>query len=590
MVPTTPGADQIGQDVGMAAGPTIEGYDDLVRIGRGGLGDVYRATQVASGAEVAIKVLRDISDTSMAWHRTRRELTALRALSGHSNVVQVVDVLELEQGPALVMEFAPGGSVADLLDARGGTVSVDEAVFVGRQVAAALVSAHVRGIVHRDIKPQNLLIDGDGQVKLCDFGIAALTRDDDYRSRTNAISMRYASPEDLEHDQDVGPASDVYSLGATLLHMTHGAPPSLKDRLAPWTPPGSTDAATAALDRVIARCLHPNPALRPTAQGVLDALDGLGLGAGDRRVDALDAPNERGAGNVGWDVDEDPREPDHDGVLAGVLGSAGDVMPHAASPPPTGERLPDPPRPAPHAARRYPALLAGFVLGLVVVAVVLAWPRGAEAPVTPDAPTIVTGQPVTSSLPAPTASVGGVPLATLPRPADLPALDALDWDAGRVGDCLVQVAGEEVLTVVNCARAPRPPARRGRIGHGSRPGRRHRRVRASGRRAGCDREVHRRVRRFRRARPRHQPTRARPASTVGRVVGNGRSCVQLLSRRRGVSDRRRCPPQRLVSPDRHASGRDDGPAAARPSNPAILVVETGVDPVTPRFSGVCSAN
>ena len=82
----------------MAAGPSIDGYGHLVRIGRGGLGDVYRATQLASGADVAIKILRDVSDTSVAWHRTRRELAALRALSGHSNVVQIVDVLGL---PAL---------------------------------------------------------------------------------------------------------------------------------------------------------------------------------------------------------------------------------------------------------------------------------------------------------------------------------------------------------------------------------------------------------------------------------------------------------------------------------------------------------
>ncbi len=464
----------------MAAGPTIEGYGDLVRIGRGGLGDVYRATQLASGADVAIKILRDVSDTSVAWHRTRRELAALRALSGHSNVVQIVDVLELEQGPALVMEFAPGGSVADLLEARGGTASVDETVFVGRQVAAALVSAHVRGIVHRDIKPQNLLIDDAGQVKLCDFGIAALTRDEEYRGRTNAISMRYASPEDLEHDQEVGPASDIYSLGATLLHMTHGAPPTLKDRLAPWTPPGSVDAPTAALDRVIARCLHPNPPLRPTAQGLADALDGLALGSGDRRVDALDAPplaamhdEHPGDGHAGGEVDElDPlarlddepaREVTGDAPreapggrggeadLVAVLGPAGAGTTgwDTSTVRPAPARA-DPPRPAPDTRHRAPALLAA-VLAVVVLAVVLAWPRDVEAPVGSGAPTVATGPVASSTVPAPTASVGGVPLVTLPRPPDLPPLDGLAWDVGDVGDCLVQVAGEDTLALVDCA-------------------------------------------------------------------------------------------------------------------------------------------
>ena len=136
------------------------------------------------------------------------------------------------------------------------------------------------GIVHRDIKPQNLLIDGDGQVKLCDFGIATLTADDRYRTCTNAVSMRYSSPEDLEHDDPVGPAADIYSLGATLLHLVHGAPPTLRDRLTPWEPPATGDPDLAALDAVIAACLDPDPARRPTAEQLLQSLDDCVLDSG----------------------------------------------------------------------------------------------------------------------------------------------------------------------------------------------------------------------------------------------------------------------------------------------------------------------
>ena len=161
----------------------VDGYGALERIGAGGLGDVYRATRVSTGSTVAIKVLRDVSDSSVAWHRTRRELTALVSLGGHSNVIGVLEVFDLASGPALVMEYAPGGSVGRLLERRDATLTVPEAVLVGRHAAAALVAAHDQGIVHRDLKPQNLLIDAYGQVKLCDFGIAS-------HGRTSSVNAR----------------------------------------------------------------------------------------------------------------------------------------------------------------------------------------------------------------------------------------------------------------------------------------------------------------------------------------------------------------------------------------------------------------
>lgn len=446
----------------MGGQPEIAGYTDLVPIGRGGLGDVYRAVQSATGADVAIKVLRDVSDTSVAWHRTRRELTALLALSGHANVVQIVEVLDLPEGPALVMEHASGGSVADLLERRDATLTVEETVFVGRQTAAALVSAHARGIVHRDIKPQNLLIDADGQVQLCDFGIAALTRDEQYRSRTNAVSMRYASPEDLEHETDddgaVGPPSDVYSLGATLLHLARGAPPSLKERLAPWVAPSTGVATLAALDRVLARCLHPTPTMRPTAQALLDALDGLALGAGAGRVTALDpglpvaatgapvtvlVPDAPGEPSAPWVRDgADTADPfdrlvDHDAITVVPARTV------TADPPSRA----DPPRPIPTGRpRRWPVFAAVGVVAAAVLAFVL-WPDGADAPTfTPatfPAPVTVTTATATATIVAPAP-------ATVPRPADLPPLVDAVWGAGAVGDCLVQVAGADELAVVGC--------------------------------------------------------------------------------------------------------------------------------------------
>ena len=282
----------------------IDGYADVERIGRGGLGDVYRAVRASTGATVAVKVLRDVSDESVAWHRTRRELTALVSLAGHANVIQLFEVLDLPEGPALVMEYAPGGSVAELMLRRDRPLSVGEVVLVGRHTASALVAAHTQGIVHRDVKPQNLLIDAYGQVKLCDFGIAAMARSEEFQVRTSAVSMRYASPEDLDDEVDVGPASDVYSLGATMLHMARGAPPTLKERLAPWVPPAAADGETAALDAVIAACLHPSPEQRPRAARVVDDLERLGWEIDERNRSLAFDPADLDHG-----PDDDPTDP-----------------------------------------------------------------------------------------------------------------------------------------------------------------------------------------------------------------------------------------------------------------------------------------
>ncbi len=142
-----------------------------------------------------------------------------------------------------------------------------------------------QGIVHRDIKPQNLLIDGDGQVKLCDFGIATLTADDRYRTCTNAVSMRYASPEDLEHDDPVGPAADIYSLGATLLHLVHGAPPTLRDRLTPWEPPATRRSRSGSARRGDRRLPRPRPGdAGPRRKQLLQSLDDCVLDSGRKGV------------------------------------------------------------------------------------------------------------------------------------------------------------------------------------------------------------------------------------------------------------------------------------------------------------------
>ena len=423
---------------------SIDGYAEIERIGQGGLGDVYRAVRTSTGGTVAIKVLRDVSDESVAWHRTRRELTALVSLAGHANVIQLLEVLDLTEGPALVMEFAPGGSIADLMLRRDQPLSVGETVLVGRQTATALTAAHARDIVHRDVKPQNLLIDAYGQVKLCDFGIAAMARSEEFRARTSAISMRYASPEDLDDDVDVGSASDVYSLGATMLHLARGAPPTLKERLAPWIPPATDDPELAALDGVVAACLHPSPVARPSAAEVADELERLGWSIDERNrtipfesadSDGVsdDAPrNLRAAARSAMPVDPDI---DDAPTLRRAVSDHGDGRDHG------GEDLVDPDlddpdlddrdlddtvhrpgraptRPTSKRRRRW-FVIAGAV-ALVPLVIVVVWPDDKVA------------------------DVGFVE-----RPAELVDVRELEWPTGDVGECLVQLG--DALVVVGCA-------------------------------------------------------------------------------------------------------------------------------------------
>jgi len=394
----------------------IDGYADIEQIGRGGLGDVYRATRISTGAPVAIKVLRDVSDESVAWHRTRRELTALVALAGHANVIQLLEVLDLPDGPALVMEYAPGGSVAELMLRRDHPLAVGETVLVGRQTATALVAAHAQGIVHRDVKPQNLLIDAYGQVKLCDFGIAAMTRTAEFQARTSAVSMRYASPEDLDDEVEVGPASDIYSLGATMLHLARGAPPTLRERMAPWQPPSTDDVELAALDSMISACLQPDPGDRPTASEVADELERLGWSIDERNRSLAFDPADLGtpsAGFAGPVTDDDPT----------VRRRAPVEQAAAVSPPDDTVYRTDrrDPQPSPSARRRWPFVVIG------VAAVIAAmW--------------LLLGALTESDDPE---------FEIVDRPADLVTITDLDWPLGEVGECLVQVG--EQLEPVSCS-------------------------------------------------------------------------------------------------------------------------------------------
>ncbi|MGH9188019.1 MAG: serine/threonine-protein kinase, partial [Acidimicrobiales bacterium] len=217
------GGDHAGAPAGAPGSPPhIEGYSDLVAIGHGGSATVYRAEQDDFDRLVAIKVLH----VDAADRRTQRRFSRERALggrlSGHPNVMTVYDSGFLDgRYPYLAMEHFELGSLADRLAARG-PLDVETVLHVGVRIAGALGSAHLAGIVHRDVKPQNILMSRFGEPVLADFGIAAVTEAG--VSMTTALTPVHAAPELLEGKTPT-PAADVFALGSTLHTLLAGSPP-----------------------------------------------------------------------------------------------------------------------------------------------------------------------------------------------------------------------------------------------------------------------------------------------------------------------------------------------------------------------------
>ena len=241
-------------------------YADAAHLASGGMADVYRATDTLLGRTVAVKVLaeRNASDPDVRGRFTREAHAAAR-LSAHPHVVTVFDVGEAGGRPFIVMEFFEGGSIHERM--RAGRVPVATALSWLRETASALDAAHAQGVVHRDVKPANLLLDEEGRIHVTDFGIASAAGLDPLTLPGTVLgTVGYIAPEQARGDVAT-PATDVYALGvlafelltgrrpyasesqmAEALAHVQGEIPSAK-RLAPTLPQG----VDAALGRALAK-------------------------------------------------------------------------------------------------------------------------------------------------------------------------------------------------------------------------------------------------------------------------------------------------------------------------------------------------
>ncbi|HYP53709.1 MAG TPA: serine/threonine-protein kinase, partial [Pyrinomonadaceae bacterium] len=280
---TTAALDSI-DDARFVSGTVLAGrYRIVGLLGRGGMGEVYRADDLTLKQSVALKFLPErVSNDPASLARVYQEVSLARQVS-HRNVCRVYDIGEADGQHFLSMEFVRGEELASVLK-RFGRLPNDKAVDIARQLCAGLHAVHERGVLHRDLKPANVMIDENGNVRLTDFGLAALGEElggDGVRAGTPA----YMSPEQLA-GRDVSVRSDIYSLGLVLYEIFTGRrafeaatlPKMLelrKSLTAPTSPSDGVKDLDPLVERVVERCLEQDAEKRPaTALQVAAALPG----------------------------------------------------------------------------------------------------------------------------------------------------------------------------------------------------------------------------------------------------------------------------------------------------------------------------
>jgi serine/threonine protein kinase len=230
---TGPQAKRVRQRAEQARATQIPGYQLISKLGKGAMATVYKARQLRLNRIVAVKVLpKRMSDNPEFVERFYKEGQAAARLS-HSNIVQAIDVNSTPEGyHYFVMEYVEGKTLYDLMApppvGDGKKFTEAEALDIAIQMADALAHAHQRGLIHRDVKPKNIILTPESVAKLTDLGLARAT-DDKAAAESEAGKAYgtpyYISPEQIRGEIDIDARADIYSLGATLYHLVTGRPP-----------------------------------------------------------------------------------------------------------------------------------------------------------------------------------------------------------------------------------------------------------------------------------------------------------------------------------------------------------------------------
>jgi serine/threonine-protein kinase len=220
-------ARRAAKELSGALAQQIPGYELLERLGRGGMGTVYKARQLSMNRLVAVKILHPRLAANPEFIQRFQREAHLAARLSHNNIIQAIDVGSAGTTHYFVMELVQGKTIREELDA-GKVFDESEALDIILQIAQALAHASRRGLVHRDVKPANIVLTPDGIAKLADLGLAREADDTVLARQERGLAFgtpHYISPEQIEGREDIDARCDLYSLGATLFHMVTGQPP-----------------------------------------------------------------------------------------------------------------------------------------------------------------------------------------------------------------------------------------------------------------------------------------------------------------------------------------------------------------------------